>query len=126
MKGQRLFVRALGEGDLPSIAALHAAAGEPLRAGAPSLPGLAGRLAGSTVAYLVWHRDGRCMAIVHVLVAADLRGIRIGRGLLAEALKIAATEGADTVRVAQDCKLAPFFERCGFVSNGDTLIKPTR
>jgi GNAT superfamily N-acetyltransferase len=66
------------------------------------------------------------MSISWFVVAADLRGIRIGRLFLAEAEKLASADGATSLRVAQDCKLARYFERCGFVSERGTLSKTIR
>jgi GNAT superfamily N-acetyltransferase len=126
MKGQKLFVRPLAAADLDALEALHSGADEPFDLTAPSGDGLVGRLAGSTVACLFWHRDGDAMSISWFVVAADLRGIRIGRLFLAEAEKLASADGATSLRVAQDCKLARYFERCGFVSERGTLTKTIR
>ena len=61
-----------------------------------------------------------------IFVATDLRGIRIGSSLLVEAAKLAAAEGAASLRVPQDCKLARYFERSGFVSVEGSLSKTIR
>ena len=111
MKGQILFVRPREHDDLPAIEAMHAAAGVPLPSATQSLEALVGRLAGTTVAYLEWRRVGDAMEISHILVSAELRGVRIGRSLMAEAAKLAAEAGADTLRVGQTCELARYFER---------------
>jgi len=126
MKGQRLFVRPLEAGDRDSIAALHAGAEAPFTGGASPREGLVGRLAGSTVACLLWSRDGDAFVISSLVVATDLRGIRIGSSLLVEAAKLAAAEGAASLRVPQDCKLARYFERSGFVSVEGSLSKTIR
>lgn len=126
MKGQILFVRYSNEGDLAAIAALDSPSGAPLPATGRAVEGLVGRLAGNTVAYLEWYRVGDALTISHIVVSSELRGLRIGGNFVAEAVKLAASEGARWVRVARDCKLAPFFERCGFVSAGETLTKATR
>ena len=123
MKGQILFVRPPEHDDLPAIEAMHAAAGVPLPSATQSLEALVGRLAGTTVAYLEWRRVGDAMEISHILVSAELRGVRIGRSLMAEAAKLAAEAGADTLRVAQTCELARYFERSGFVAREGSLIK---
>lgn len=126
MKGQKLFVRPRNDDDLASLEALHVAAGVPLPPEAPGGEGLIGRLAGSTVAYLVWQRDGSTLTISHILVSSEFRGLRIGRALLTEAVKLAAASGADTIGVAQDCKLARYFEASGFVAGEGWLQKATR
>ncbi|MFA6954859.1 MAG: GNAT family N-acetyltransferase [Thermoanaerobaculia bacterium] len=126
MKGQRLFVRPLSASDFGPIAALQAGAELPASEVALSGDGLVGRLAGSTVAYLLWSRDGDAFIIASIFVATELRGIRIGSSLLADAAKLAAEDGATSLRVAQDCKLARYFERRGFVSVEGTLTKAIR
>jgi len=126
MKGQRLFVRPLIESDLDSIVELHAGAELPASLRTRANAGLVGRLAGSTVACLLWNRDGDAMSIFWIFVATDLRGIRIGSSLVTDASKLAAEAGATSLRVAQDCKLARYFERCGFVSVEGTLSRTIR
>jgi GNAT superfamily N-acetyltransferase len=126
MKGQKLFVRPLAAADLDSLGALHSGAAEPFDRTVHSGEGLVGRLAGSTVACLLWHRDGDTMSISWFVVTADLRGIRIGRSFLAEAEELASADGATSLRVAQDCKLARYFERCGFVPERGALTKAIR
>lgn len=123
MKGQRLFVRPLSAADIDTLRALHAD-GETARLDdAHAVEGLIGRLAGSTVAYLLWLRVGDAMVISNLFVAPDLRRIRIARSLVDEAAKLASSEGAASLLVAQDCKLARYFERIGFVSVEGTLTR---
>ena len=126
MKGQKLFVRPRNDDDLASLEALHVAAGVPLPPDAPGREGLVGRLAGSTVAYLVWQRHGSTLAISHLLVSSEVRGLRIARTILSEAVTIAPAFGADSFSVAQDCKLARYFEALGFVAGGGSLQKTIR
>jgi GNAT superfamily N-acetyltransferase len=126
MKGQRLFVRPLEPGDRETLEALHVAAGEPPFEILGSEEGLVGRLAGTTVAWLAWRPEPAAMVITRLFVAGELRRLGIGRMLLAEAGAIAAAGGAASLRVEQDCKLARYFERCGFVSAGGSLIRTTR
>lgn len=126
MKGQRLFVRPLEPGDREALEALHAAAGEPPFEILGSEEGLVGRLAGTTVAWLAWRPEPAAMVITRIFVAADVRRLGIGRMLLAEAGAIAAAGGASELRVEQDCKLARYFERRGFVSAERSLIKTIR
>ena len=85
-----------------------------------------GRLAGSTVAYLLWHLDGIAMVSSQLFVAADFRGLRIGRTFLTEAATAGSAEGAGSLRVPQECKLARYFEVCGFVSTEETLTRTIR
>jgi GNAT superfamily N-acetyltransferase len=126
MKGQRLFVRPLEPADRETLEALHAAAGEAPFVELGGDEGLVGRLAGSSVAYLVWRPETAAMVITHIFVAAELRRLGIGRMLLAEAGAIAAAGGAPELRVEQGCKLARYFERAGFVSAKGTLCKTIR
>lgn len=123
MKGQKLFVRPRNRDDLESIALLHSEAAVPIPPDSSDREGLVGRLAGNTVAYLVWQRVGSTLAISHLLVSSEFRGLHIGRALLSEAVKIAAASGAETIRVAQDCKLARYFEASGFVASEGSLQK---
>lgn len=126
MKGQRLFVRPLEPGDRETLEALHAAGGEPPRGDIDGKAGLVGRLAGSTVAYLVWRPEPAAMVITQIFVAAGFRRLGIGRMLLAEAGAIAAAGGAAELRVEQDCKLTRYFEALGFVVGGGSLQKTIR
>lgn len=126
MKGQRLFVRPMESGDRETLEALHAAAGAPPFGDLGGEDGLVGRLAGNTVAYLVWRPEPAAMVITRFFVAADLRRLGIGRMLLAQAGAIAAAGGAAELRVAQDCKLARYFEASGFVAGEGSLQKTIR
>ncbi|MCM2314761.1 MAG: GNAT family N-acetyltransferase [Thermoanaerobaculia bacterium] len=105
---------------------MHAAAGEPPLGDLGSEDGLVGRLAGSTVAYLAWRQTPAAMEITRVLVAPELRRLGIGRMLLGEAGAIAAAGGSAELRVAQDCKLARYFEASGFVARDGSLQKTIR
>lgn len=112
--------------DFGTLEALHSASEEPIEEDVRAANGLVGRLAGSSVAYLTWRRDRDAMTISRIFVPPDLRRLGIGRMLLAEAATIAADAGATELRVEQDCKLARYFERRGFVSAEGSLIKATR
>lgn len=126
MKGQKLYVRPLEPGDDLPVESPGTVAGRASATGHSGPSGLVGRLAGTTVAYLVWHRDGDALVIDDFVVTAELRGLRIGRSLLIEAVTFAASQGAATLEVARDCKLARYFERAGFVSAKGPLIRTIR
>jgi N-acetylglutamate synthase-like GNAT family acetyltransferase len=61
--------------------------------------------------------------ITHVYVMKELRGKRIGRGLLADAAGIAKTLHVERLVVSGTCQAREFFLRTSFAMVGGELVR---
>jgi N-acetylglutamate synthase-like GNAT family acetyltransferase len=86
-------------------------------------PGVLARLVGNLVAHMTWTVEGNRAVITHVYVMTELRGKRIGRGLLADAAEIAKTLNVERLVVSGTCPAREFFLRTGFASVSGELVR---
>lgn len=123
MKGQRLFIRAIDQAD-------HDAIGPFLREhrGRNDIPacGLLGKLAGQLVAVLEMHITPEAIQITDIVVARELRRIRIGRGMLDEVDQIASRIERPRLVVETMTEGQEFFRHVGFEWEGARWIRNVR
>lgn len=84
--------------------------------------GLLARLVGDLVAHLDWQIEGNQARITHVYVLKAIRGKRVGRALIQEAVAIARTKRLTRIVVPADCPAREFFLRTGFAEHVDELF----
>ncbi|HUP44833.1 MAG TPA: GNAT family N-acetyltransferase [Thermoanaerobaculia bacterium] len=121
MKGQRLFVRAIEQGDHDAVRRFLITEG---RAAAIPACGLLGKLVGDLVAVLAMQITADAVEIDEIVVARGLRRKRIGRVMLAELEQIAAKMERRRLIVREAAEeSAAFLRRVGFEREGPTWIR---
>lgn len=123
MKGQRLFVRAIEQGDHDTIGAF-------LRdqRGRNDIPacGLLGKLVGELVAVLEMQITSEAIHITDIVVARALRRKRIGRVMLDELEQFASRMERPRLVVDQTSEAQEFLRRVGFEWEGARWIRNVR
>ena len=107
MRGQKLFVRPIENGDSDSIRAFLKSNGGRI---AQTECGLVGKLVGELVA----------------VVATELRRKRIGRFMLDEVERLASKLDRKRVVVSGGAPEREFFQRTGFREDGEWLVRMVR
>ena len=123
MKGQHLFVRPIEPADFEAIRtflARHQVQAE------PPLSGLVGKLVGDLVAVLRLEVGEQDVRIDQILVATELRRKRIGRAMVHEAERLAASLQRPQLVVDGDEIPAAFMQRVGFEREGLRWIRKVR
>lgn len=121
MKGQKLRVRAALPEDGDELEAFFAE--ETIGAPAGDVLQLIGRLAGSVVAHASARPAGEALELEHLLVAARLRRLRIGRAFVSEIEKLAAAMHYRSLVAAADCPVAGYLKARGFLLREGLLQK---
>ena len=132
MRGQKLFVRPIENGDSDSIQQFLKSNGGRI---AQTDCGLVGKLVGELVAVVAMEIEGDAVRIDDVVVATELRRKRIGRFMLDEVERLASklerkrvvvSIPPDTGRASQ----REFFQRTGFRledrEDGECLVRDVR
>ena len=120
MRGQKLFVRPIENGDADSIRVFLKSHGG--RVTAPAC-GLVGKLVGDLVAVVAMELEGDAVRIEDVVVATDLRRKRIGRFMLDEAARLASKLDRHQLLVPSSAAEREFFHRTGFQEEGEWLVR---
>jgi N-acetylglutamate synthase-like GNAT family acetyltransferase len=121
MKGQRLFVRPIEEGDTVPIREFHEAHGCPH---AVPESGLVGKLVGDLVAVLgISLETPATVRIDSLVVAAELRRKRIGRFMLEELAQLARKMERDRIVAGEASAPAEFLRKLGFIAEGTQWIR---
>jgi ribosomal protein S18 acetylase RimI-like enzyme len=123
VRGQKLFVRPIENGDSDSIREFQKSHGG--RVTQPEC-GLVGKLVGDLVAVLAMEIEGDALRIDDVVVATELRRKRIGRFMLDEATRLASKLDRTRVVVPGHAAEREFFRRTGFQEEGEWLVRFVR
>lgn len=113
MKGQKLYIRPATADDADAIARFFLSEGT----ACPPSGGeqLIGKLVGEIVAHLVYDlSEPSAVVILHIHVAARMRGKRVGRAMVEEAADVARRTGRTRLAVRKDSGPAAFFGKLGF------------
>jgi N-acetylglutamate synthase-like GNAT family acetyltransferase len=120
VRGQKLFVRPIENGDSDSIRAfLKSHGGRINETGC----GLLGKLVGELVAVVAMEIEPDAVRIDDVVVATDLRRKRIGRFMLDEVERLASKLDRKRVVVSGRAAEREFFHRTGFKEEGEWLVR---
>lgn len=123
MRGQKLFVRPIENGDSDSIRQflnLHGG-----RIGAAGC-GLIGKLVGELVAVVAMQIEEDAVRIEDVVVATELRRKRIGRFMLDELERLASKLDRRRIVVSGSTSQREFFHHTGFREDGEWLVRQVR
>ena len=120
MRGQKLFVRPIDNGDTDSIRAFLKSHGGRVTY---TECGLVGKLVGELVAVVAMEIEGDALRIDDVVVATELRRKRIGRFMLDEVERLASKLDRRRVVVAGSAAEREFFRRTGFREDGEWLVR---
>ena len=120
MKGQTLFIRAIEPADAQAVGDFLRRHG---RGSAENPLGFLGKLVGDLVAVLTIEMSERNIEIRELIVREDLRRKRIGRLMLDELERIAATTGLQSLRAQPNQKARPFFQKAGFLDEGPFMVR---
>ncbi len=123
MRGQKLFVRPIENGDLHSIREFLKSNGGRL-SDAPC--GLAGKLVGDLVAVVALEIEADALRLEDVVVLTSFRHKNIGRYMLDEVERLASKLDRRRIIVARDATPRAFFERTGFVEEEPWLVRRVR
>ena len=123
MRGQKLFVRPIENGDSDSIREFLKSHGG--RTGAPEC-GLVGKLVGELVAVVAMELEGDAVRIDDVVVATELRRKRIGRFMIDEVERLASKLDRHRVVVSGSTSQREFFHHTGFREDGEWLVRQVR
>jgi len=123
VRGQKLFVRPIENGDSDSIRAFLKSNGGRI---AQTECGLVGKLVGELVAVVAMEIEGDSVRIDDVVVAAELRRKRIGRFMLDEVERLASKLDRKRVVVSGRASEREFFQRTGFREDGEWLVRVVR
>ena len=123
MRGQKLFVRPIENGDSDSIREFLKSHGG--RTGAPEC-GLVGKLVGELVAVVAMELEGDAVRIDDVVVATELRRKRIGRFMIDEVERLASKLDRHRVVVSGSTSQREFFHHTGFREDGEWLVRVVR
>lgn len=120
MKGQRLFIRAIDAPDHEAVAAFLQT-----QTGSAVVPacGLIGKLVGDLVAVVAIEVTADALRLDDIVVATALRRKWIGRAMLREVEQLAKKMEKPRVQVDDARDATGFFERVGFVREGDRWIR---
>ncbi|HSP15375.1 MAG TPA: GNAT family N-acetyltransferase [Thermoanaerobaculia bacterium] len=120
MRGQKLFIRPIEPADHETVSRFLS---EQTGRAAVPVCGLLGKLVGELVAVMAMQITADALQIDDIVVAAGLRGKRIGRVMLDEAEQIAAK--IDRTRLVVNTS-HEFFRRTGFEREGERWIRQVR
>ena len=123
MRGQRLFVRPIDDQDHESVRAFLQRHADDARV--PEF-GLVGKLVGELVAVMTIAVTNEAIRVDDLVVAPELRRKRIGRVMLDELDGLAAKLERDWLIVERARDAQPFFERVGFVPEGNRMVRRVR
>ncbi|MEO8215738.1 MAG: GNAT family N-acetyltransferase [Acidobacteriota bacterium] len=125
MKGQVLLVRSAEPADRGAIALFLRHEETPLGpCNLAESEGFIAKLAGVVVGYAAVRRDSLSICWIDQFnVAAELRGLRIGRKFLGEIQRLARSAGCSVMAAAAGCPLNEFFLANGFVERNGFLQK---
>lgn len=119
MKGQRLFVRPIDDGDTAAVGDFLARHGIAARTASC---GLVGKLVGDLVAVLTMEVTETAIRVEELIVAEELRGKRVGRVMMNELHALAAK--MDRKRIEADRGAADgFLRRVGFEEEGTKWVR---
>jgi len=123
VRGQKLFIRPIENGDSDSIRAfLNSHGGRVTQTEC----GLVGKLVGDLVAVVAMEIEGDAVRIDDVVVATELRRKRIGRFMLDEVERLASKLDRRRVVVSRRAPEREFFQRTGFREDGEWLVRDVR
>jgi N-acetylglutamate synthase-like GNAT family acetyltransferase len=120
VRGQKLFVRPIENGDSDSIREFLKSHGG--RIGAADC-GLVGKLVGELVAVVAMQIEEDAVRIEDVVVATELRRKRIGRFMLDELERLASKLDRRRVVVSGSTSEREFFHHTGFREDGEWLVR---
>jgi GNAT superfamily N-acetyltransferase len=120
MRGQRLFVRPIDDQDHDGVRAFLERHADGARV--PEF-GLVGKLVGELVAVMTIAVTPDAIRIDDLVVAPELRRKRIGRVMLDELDALAAKMERNWLIVERARDARQFFERVGFVPEGDRMVR---
>ena len=123
MRGQKLFVRPIENGDSDSIRSFLKSNGGRIT---QTDCGLVGKLVGDLVAVVAMEIEGDALRIEDVVVATELRRKRIGRFMLDEVERLASKLERKRVVVSRRAAQREFFQRTGFREDGEWLVRDVR
>ena len=123
MRGQKLFVRPIENGDSDSIRSFLKSNGGRIT---QTDCGLVGKLVGDLVAVVAMELEGDDLRIDDVVVATELRRKRIGRFMLDEVERLASKLERKRVVVSRRAAQREFFQRTGFREDGEWLVRDVR
>ena len=123
MRGQKLFIRPIEDGDSDSIRAFLNSHGG--RVNQPDC-GLVAKLVGDLVAVVAMELEHDAVRIDDVVVATELRRKRIGRFMLDEVERMASKLDRRRVVVSGRAAEREFFQRTGFREDGEWLVRDVR
>ena len=123
MRGQKLFVRPIENGDTDSIREFLKSNGG--RVCDPRC-GLAGKLVGDLVAVAAIDIEADAVRLDDVVVLTSLRHKNIGRYMLDEVERLASKLDRNRIVVSRDATPKEFFQRTGFVEEGSWLVRRVR
>jgi predicted GNAT family N-acyltransferase len=123
VRGQKLFVRPIENGDSDSIRSFLKSNGGRIT---QTDCGLVGKLVGDLVAVVAMELEGDALRIDDVVVATELRRKRIGRFMLDEVERLASKLERKRVVVSGRAPLREFFQRTGFREDGEWLVRDVR
>jgi N-acetylglutamate synthase-like GNAT family acetyltransferase len=123
VRGQKLFIRPIEDGDTDSIRAFLNSHGG--RVTQPDC-GLVAKLVGDLVAVVAMELEPDAVRIDDVVVATELRRKRIGRFMLDEVERMASKLDRRRVVVSGRAAEREFFQRTGFREDGEWLVRDVR
>jgi N-acetylglutamate synthase-like GNAT family acetyltransferase len=123
VRGQKLFVRPIENGDSDSIREFLKSHGGRISA---TECGLVGKLVGELVAVVAMQLEGDAVRIDDVVVATELRRKRIGRFMLDEVERLASKLDRRRVVVSGSTSEREFFHHTGFREDGEWLVRMVR
>jgi ribosomal protein S18 acetylase RimI-like enzyme len=121
MRGQRLFVRAIGASDRAAVRDFLARHSE-RHLDSPAR-GLLGKLVGDLVAVMSISVTAESIRIDDITVAKELRRKRIGRVMVTEALQLAKQIDRSSLEVDDGGPAIEFFRHVGFEQEGSRWVK---
>ena len=120
MKGQTLFIRPIQTSDLEGVRDFLLRHGD---GSAEIGDGLLGKLVGDLAAVLTFRLAGQDMEVLQLVVRKDLRRKRIGRLMLDELERLAASSSRTLLRVRIVEDTRGFFQKSRFVEEGDFMVR---
>jgi len=123
VRGQRLFVRPIENGDTEAIRRFLEANEAP---GDPPACGLLAKLVGDLVAVMAMEVADDALRVENIVVARDLRRKRIGRFLLDEAGRLAQKIDRDRMVIGDARGAEEFLQRVGFVMEDGVFVRRVR
>jgi len=124
VRGQKLFVRPIEQGDRESIREFLKSNGGRIY---DVSCGLAGKLVGDLVAVVAMEIDEGAIRLEDVVVLTSHRHKNIGRYMLDEVERMASKLDRTRILVSRDATPRPFFQRTGFIEEeGPWLVRRVR